>query len=78
MTFSAVITSRYGHAAWPKVTIPDFQEQTAGSLAIANARALSFNPIVAQGEDRLEWEAHAAESAWMLGDERLATPNPEA
>ena len=86
-TFSAMITSRYGNVAqaaigkpplWPNVTIPDFQEQTAGSLHIADGRALSFNPIITQNINRLQWEAYATESAWILGDERLMTPDPTA
>ncbi|KAL9190047.1 hypothetical protein ACHAXT_007258 [Thalassiosira profunda] len=75
-TFSAMITSRYGDVAqaavgkpplWPNVTIPDFQEQAEGSLAIADGRALSFNPIITQDVNRLQFEAHASESAHMLG-----------
>lgn len=58
-TFSAMVTSRYGDVAmksegkgpvWPNVTIPDFQEQVEGGLSIAEGRALSFNPIIRQGE----------------------------
>ena len=56
------------------VTIPDFQEQTAGLLAIADGRALSFNPIITQDVNRLEWEEYAAKSAWILGDESLIVP----
>jgi hypothetical protein len=79
MTFSSMITSRYGQLdAWPNVTIPDFQEQTEGILRIAEGRALSFNPIITQDVNRLQWEAHATESAWMLGggDSVLIVPDP--
>ncbi|KAL3805981.1 hypothetical protein ACHAW5_006588 [Stephanodiscus triporus] len=81
MTFSYMITSRYGPlGVWPNVTIPDFQEQTDGILRIANGRALSFNPIITQDVNRLEWEAHATESAWILGgeDSILVVPDPNA
>ncbi|KAL3805985.1 hypothetical protein ACHAW5_006592 [Stephanodiscus triporus] len=62
MTFSSMITSRYGPlGVWPNVTIPDFPEQTEGILRIADGRALSFNPIITQDVNRLEWEAHATE-----------------
>ena len=86
-TFSAMITSRYGNVAqavlgeeplWPNVTIPDFQEQAKAMLAIANGRAISFNPIITQDVNRLEWEAHAAATAEILGDPLLVTPDPEA
>ena len=79
MTFSSMITSRYGPlGAWPNVTIPDFQEQTDSVLRIAEGRALSFNPIITQDVNRLQWEAHATESAWMLGgnDSVLIVPDP--
>ena len=88
-TFSAMYTSRYGNDAhdheqndtgfisvWPNATMPDFQEQAEGQLKLANGRALSFNPIITQDVDRLQWEAHATESAWILGDESLITPDP--
>ncbi|KAL3773406.1 hypothetical protein ACHAW5_008173 [Stephanodiscus triporus] len=81
MTLSYMITSRYGPlGVWPNVTIPDFQEQTDGILRIANGRALSFNPIITQDVNRLEWEAHATESAWILGgeDSILVVPDPNA
>ena len=69
-TFGAMITSRYGPLdVWPNVTIPNFLEQTEGILRIADGRALSYNPVITQGKDRLQWEAHATESAWMLGGE---------
>jgi len=79
MTFSSMITSRYGQLdAWPNVTIPNFQEQTEGILRIAEGRSLSFNPIITQDVNRLQWEAHATESAWMLGgeDSILIVPDP--
>ena len=53
------------------VTIPDFQEQTAALLTIADGRALSFNPIITQNTDRIQWEAHATHSAWILGSSSL-------
>ena len=86
-TFSAMITSRYGNVAqavlgeeplWPNVTIPDFQEQAMAMLDIADGRAISFNPIITQDVNRLEWEAHAAATAEILGDPLLVTPDPEA
>jgi hypothetical protein len=68
MTFSSMITSRYGPVAvWPNVTIPNFEVQTQGILRIADGRALSYNPIITQDINRLQWEAHATESAWILG-----------
>lgn len=86
-TLSAMITSRYGNVAqavlgeeplWPNVTMPDFQEQANAMLAIADGRAISFNPIITQDVNRLEWEAHAAATAEILGDPLLVTPDPEA
>ena len=78
-TFSAMITSRYGNSAqakkglpplWPNVTIPDFQEQTLGSLAIVDGRAISWNPIITQDVNRKGWEAYTADkSVSVLGDE---------
>jgi len=84
-TFSAMITSRYGNVAmkamgrpplWPNVTIPDFQEQTMANLAIADGRALSYNPIITQDVNRLEWEEHATKSAYILGSPQLINPPP--
>ena len=63
---------------WPNVTIPNFQEQTAGLLIIADGRALSYNPIITQDVNRLEWEAHATESAWILGAPQLISPPPDS
>jgi len=84
-TFSAMITSRYGNTAardtndvsssWPNVTMPDFQEMSEGSLHITDGRALSFNPIITQGVDREQWEAHAAETAWMMLDSSSSSSN---
>jgi len=85
-TFSAMITSRYGNVAqavigeeplWPNVTIPDFQEQAKAMLTIADGRAISFNPIITQDVNRLEWEAHATATAEILGDPLLVTPDPD-
>ena len=70
-TFSAMYTSRYGpERKWPNVTMPNFQEQAKGQLEVAKGIALSFNPIITN-ETRTEWEAHAAESANLLGAEQL-------
>lgn len=64
---------------WPNVTIPDFQEQTAGSLIIADGRALSYNPIITQDVNRFEWEEHATKSAWILDDaSQLVSPPAES
>lgn len=80
-TFSAVYTSRYGNKVydppiWPNATMPDFQDIGKGQLELANGRALSFNPIITQDVNRLGWEAHAAESAWILGAPQLVEPEP--
>lgn len=80
-TFSAIYTSRYGNAVydppiWPNATMPDFQEIAEGQLRLANGRALSFNPIITQDVNRLGWEAHAEESAWILGAPQLVEPEP--
>lgn len=80
-TFSAMYTSRYGNAAqdlsvWPNATMPDFQQQAEGQLKLAESRALSFNPIITQDVNRLEWEAHATESAYILESEALVNPPP--
>jgi hypothetical protein len=77
MTFSAMYTSRYGDdqsgaRTWPNATMPDFQEQAEGQLLLAEGRALSFNPIITN-KTRQEWEAHATESAPILGAESLVT-----
>ena len=81
-TFSATITSRYGNTAqaamglpplWPNVTIPDFQEQTVGSLAIVDGRAISWNPIITQNVNRKQWEAYATESISVFGNESAIT-----
>lgn len=74
-TFSAIYTSRYGTLnLWPNATMPyeDFQDQATGQLEIANGIAISFNPIITT-DNRAEFEAHATESAWMLGAEELVT-----
>jgi len=68
--------SETSQSIWPNATMPDFQEQAAGQLKLANGRALSFNPIITQDVNRLQWEAHAEESAWILGDESLVAPDP--
>ena len=62
------------------VTIPNFHEQTEGILRITGGRALSFNPIITQDVNRLEWEAHATESEWILDgeDSILVVPDPNA
>ncbi|KAL7505956.1 hypothetical protein ACHAXN_003317 [Cyclotella atomus] len=78
-SFSAIYTSRYGNAVydppiWPNATMPDFQEIAKGQLKLANGRALSFNPIITQDVDRLGWEAHATESAWILEAPQLVEP----
>ncbi|KAL3826798.1 hypothetical protein ACHAXA_000624 [Cyclostephanos tholiformis] len=81
MTFSSMITSRYGQlGTWPNVTIPNFKEQTEGLLDIALGKAVSFNPIITQDVDRLQWEAYATESAYILGGENssLIVPDPNA
>eukprot|EP00804_Cyclotella_cryptica_P017565 CCRYP_006740-RA/>CCRYP_006740-RA protein AED:0.07 eAED:0.07 QI:230/0.5/0.33/1/0.5/0.33/3/959/627 len=80
-TFSAIYTSRYGNAAqnpplWPNATMPDFQQQAAAQLRLSDARALSFNPIITEGVDRLSWQEHATESAWILGAPNLVEPAP--
>ena len=78
-TFSAIYTSRYGNDAqdpsvWPNATMPDFQQQAEAQLRLSNGRAMSFNPIITQDVDRLDWEAHAEESAWILGSPQLIEP----
>lgn len=80
-TFSATYTSNYGNAVydppiWPNATMPDFQAIAEGQLRLATGRALSFNPIITQDINRLEWEAHATESAYILGAPQLVTPEP--
>ena len=84
-TFSAIYTSIYGNTVqnieggktvWPNATLPFFAEKATDLLKISNGRALSFNPIITQDVNRLEWEAHVAESAWLLGDVSLVVPNP--
>lgn len=80
-TFSAIYTSRYGNGVydppiWPNATMPDFQEVAENQLKLADGRALSFNPIITQDVNRLGWEAHAAESASILGAPQLVEPVP--
>ena len=84
-TFSSIYTSIYGNivqevkggeSIWPNATLPFFAERAKDLLKIANGRALSFNPIITQDVNRLEWEAHATESAWLLGDKSLVIPAP--
>lgn len=76
--FSAMYTSRYGDddgvRTWPNATMPDFQEQASGQLLLSDGRALSFNPIITN-ETRDMWEAHANESASILGAEQLVIRN---
>ena len=71
-TFSALYTSRYHDNIWPNVTMPmhEFNAQAAGQLEIAGGVALSFNPII-DGNNRDEFEAHAEESASILGANEL-------
>lgn len=86
-TFSTIYTSFYGNVvqqfeggqktAWPNATLPFFADKAKDLLKIADGRALSFNPIITQDVNRLEWEAHATESAWLLGDKSLVIPNPD-
>mmetsp|Transcript_22587 Transcript_22587/g.45482 ORF Transcript_22587/g.45482 Transcript_22587/m.45482 type:complete len:866 (+) Transcript_22587:145-2742(+) len=85
-TFSAIYTSIYGNIVqevenqkpvWPNATLPFFAEKAKDLLKISNGRALSFNPIITQDVNRLEWEAHATESAWLLGDKSLIVPPPD-
>jgi hypothetical protein len=78
-TLSSKITSRYGHLGdWPNVTIPHFHEQTEALLRVAEGEALSFNPIITQDVNRLQWEAHAAESAWILEGKDSVLVVPES
>jgi hypothetical protein len=80
-TFASMVTSRYGpEDSWPNVTIPNFPQQTEGLLRIADGRALSYNPVVTQDVDRLQFEAHATESAWTIGGNgsTLVAPDPDA
>jgi heme/copper-type cytochrome/quinol oxidase subunit 2 len=80
--FSSVYTSQFGNKAqiaepvWPNATLTHFEEEASDFLTISNGRALSFNPIITQGTNRLEWEAHAAEDAWRFGEESLVIPPP--
>lgn len=85
-TFSAIYTSIYGNIVqeinaqkpvWPNATLPFFAEKAKDLLKISNGRALSFNPIITQNGNRIEWEAHATESAWLLGDKSLVVPPPD-
>jgi hypothetical protein len=82
-TFSAIYTSTYGNIVkkvngeepvWPNATLPFFATMAHDLLKIANARALSFNPIITQNVNRLEWEAYATDSAWLLGNKTLVIP----
>jgi hypothetical protein len=78
-TFSSKIASRYGHlGVWPNVTIPHFHEQTEALLRVAEGEALSFNPVIIQDVNRLQWEAHATESVWIIEgkDSVLIVPDP--
>lgn len=78
-TLSAIYTSRYGTLnLWPNATMPyqDFHDQAMGQLEIVNGIAISFNPIITN-DTRAEFEAHATESAWMLGAEELVTRSCE-
>jgi hypothetical protein len=71
MSFSAMYTSKYGaEDSWPNVTMPHFQEQARGQLAIADGIAISFNPIITS-ETKAGWEAHAVESVNILGEEKV-------
>lgn len=66
--FSNMYTSRYGpQDTWPNVTMPNFAEQAKGLLGVSEGIALSFNPIITN-ETRAGWEAHALESAHLLGN----------
>lgn len=85
-TFSAIYTSIYGNIVqeinaqepvWPNATLPFFAEKAKDLLKISGGRALSFNPIITQNGNRIEWEAHATESAWLLGDKSLVVPPPD-
>jgi class 3 adenylate cyclase len=78
-TFSAMYTSRYGMLnLWPNATMPyqDFKYQAMGQLEITHGIAISFNPIITS-DNRPAFEAHATESAWMLGAEELVTRSCE-
>ena len=46
------------------------------NLAIADGRALSYNPIITQDVNRLQWEEHATKSAYILGSSQLIDPLP--
>lgn len=74
-TLAALYTSRYGYqGVFPKATMPaiDFNEQASGLLGFANGISISFNPII-NDSNRAEFEAHATESAELLGSEELLT-----
>ncbi len=85
-TFSAIYTSIYGNivqefnaqdSVWPNATLPFFAEKAKDLLKISGGRALSFNPIITHNGNRIEWETHATESAWLLGDKSLVVPPPD-
>jgi hypothetical protein len=73
-SFRYMYTSRYGSMdVWPNAAIANFQEQEEGQLTIANGIALSFNPIIRNEEMPRGWEAHATETAFILGSDKLLT-----
>mmetsp|Transcript_41571 Transcript_41571/g.126014 ORF Transcript_41571/g.126014 Transcript_41571/m.126014 type:complete len:1447 (-) Transcript_41571:64-4404(-) len=49
-------------APWPNFTLLNFAEQTLGTVVLARAVDVTFNPLVS-AEDRPGWEAYASEVA---------------
>ncbi len=77
-SISDIYTSRYGRSnQWPNVTMPDFQRIQKADLLIANAIAISFNPIITN-ETRSEWEAYAVENVHILNAEELVVRQCES
>lgn len=58
--FAKIIAYQVGrNATWPNVTIGGFEQISASHLKIAQARAISFDPLIVES-NRRPWEVYAA------------------
>lgn len=64
--FSKMYSYQFGtDASWPNVTLAGFEQISSSQLLVAEARAISFNPLIHQSSRRL-WEAYAAANVGLL------------
>lgn len=74
VTITSHVKNSQGRQVWPNVTVPDFQEHCAIPLHTVQANWISFAPVLLSLDDRIKWEAYAAENEALIADEQFATP----